>query len=171
MAASEDNSLDTLNFEMLVDISKKYTNISKQKRVLAPVVTSTISLYVNGLRLNEDEGEVFVVTEFFESLTRQGRIPMYTCSCGIFGCGGFYIDVLYKKETVIWGTEQATFTKYIFSRGNIVRVAEGLINKLVELHQLLQEHGLQTFHDIEATKKRQPRTPCPGLPLFLFTRI
>lgn len=96
---------------------------------------------------------------------------MYTCSCGIFGCGGFYIDVLYKKETVIWGTEQATFTKYIFSRGNIVRVAEGLINKLVELHQLLQEHGLQTFHDIEATKKRQPRTPCPGLPLFLFTRI
>ncbi|MOA39064.1 hypothetical protein D3C78_1608130 [compost metagenome] len=74
---------------------------------------------------------------------------MYTCSCGIFECGGFYVDVLYRKETVIWNIEQFSMKTFIFSKDNILLFAEKLIEKLADLNHLLQENGSQTFHDID----------------------
>jgi hypothetical protein len=118
---------DKLTTEVFVDVSKKYTNVSKHKRILTPVINERIYLNVNDIRLNEDEDEVFVVTEFFNSLTSQGKFPMFTCSCGIFGCGGFHIDVRYKDDSVIWGAEQSTYKKYLFSRENIRFIAKQLI--------------------------------------------
>jgi hypothetical protein len=111
-------------------------------------------LYGNENRLNEDEEEVFVVDEFFNSLTQLGKFPMYTCSCGIFGCGGFYVDVLYNKETVIWNTEQSSIKKFIFSKENVLHFAEELIDKLMDLNDLLQEKGLQTYHKIDIYKEK-----------------
>lgn len=88
-----ENKFDKLMVEVNGDVSKKYINVSKHKRILTPVVNERICLFVNDIRLNEDADEELVVTEFYNSLTHQGKFPMYTCSCGIFGCGGFYIDV------------------------------------------------------------------------------
>lgn len=150
---SEHNN-DELTVEVSVNISKQYINISKHKRILTPVINETIILYVNEIRLNEDADEVFVVTEFFNSLTHQGKFPMFTCSCGIFGCGGFYINVNYKNLCVIWGTEQATYKKFLFSRENIRLVALELINKLSEFNDLRKENGLQTYHDIDVYRAK-----------------
>lgn len=140
---------DDLTVEMKVDISKRFINVSKHKRILTPVINESIILYANGSRLNEDDDEVFVVAEFFKSLAHPGKRPMYTCSCGIFGCGGFYIDVKYTKHKVRWGTEQATFKPFVFSKENVRRVARQLINDLTELHRLRKENGLETYHDLE----------------------
>ncbi|WP_028609083.1 hypothetical protein [Paenibacillus harenae] len=79
---------------------------------------------------------------------------MFTCSCGIFGCGGFYIDVHYKDDSVIWGTEQSFFKKHLFSRKNIRLIAEQLINKLAEINDLRRENGLKINHDIEVFKTK-----------------
>jgi hypothetical protein len=147
-------SFDKLTLEMSVDVSRKYKNVSKHKRVLAPVIEYGIYPYINGIKLNEDEDEVFVVTEFFDSLTHQGKFPMFTCSCGIFGCGGFYVDVKYKKKTVIWGIEQSSYKEHIFTEENIVLIAKELIEKLTELNSLLQENGIKTYHDINIYREK-----------------
>ncbi|MBE0339529.1 MAG: hypothetical protein ACQEXV_00535 [Bacillota bacterium] len=146
---NENKSVDKLTFEFFVDVAKEYKNVSKHKRVLTPVVKWKIIIYANELRLNEDEDEVFVITEFFNSLAQQGKFPMYTCSCGIFGCGGFYVNVLYEKDTVIWDTEQSSIKKFIFSKENVLHFAEELIEKLMGLNDLLQENGLHTYHEID----------------------
>ena len=138
---------------MSVDISKKYKNISKNKRVLAPVIDERIYLYVNGIRLNEDEEAVFVVAEFFNSLTQQGKFLMFTCSCGIFDCGGFYVDVLYKKKAVIWSLEQSSYEEYIFPGENIVLIANKLIENLTELNNLMKENGLRTYYDVNTFRE------------------
>lgn len=149
-----ENNYDELTVEVNVDITKQYVNVSKHKRILTPVINETITLYVNEIRLNEDAGEVFVVTEFFNSITHQGKFPMFTCSCGIFGCGGFYVNVNYKNKCVMWGTEQATYKKSLFSKGNIQLVALELINKLAEFNDLRKEHGLQTYYNIDDYKAK-----------------
>ncbi|MDQ0914561.1 hypothetical protein [Paenibacillus sp. V4I5] len=145
---------DKLTVKVFVDVSKKYINVSKHKRILTPVINERIYLYINDIRLNEDEDEVFVVTEFYNSLTSQGKFPMFTCSCGIFGCGGFYIDVHYKDDIVIWGAEQSTYKKHLFSRGNIRLITEQLIIKLAEINDLRRENGLKANHDIEVFKTK-----------------
>lgn len=144
---------DELSVEVTVDISKKYINVSKHKRVLTPVIKETVILYVNGVRLNEED-EVFVVIEFFNSLSQQGQLPMYTCSCGIFGCGGFYVHVSYKDQGVIWETEQSTYRKFLFTRDNISLVAQKLIKELSALNDLRTASGLQTYHDIDSYRAR-----------------
>ncbi|MDQ0114040.1 hypothetical protein [Paenibacillus harenae] len=141
---------DELTVEVIVDVTKKYMNVSKYKRVLTPVILESVYLYVNEIRINEHADEVFVITEFFNSLACERKFPMFTCSCGIFGCGGFYIDVYHKKESVIWCTEQSSNKKHIFSRENIRFVAEELIDKLTELNDVRKENGLQINYDIQA---------------------
>ena len=144
------HNFDELRVEVNVDVSKKYINVSKHKRILTPVVNETIILYVNEARLNEDDEEIFVVTEFFKSLTQQGEFPMFTCSCGNFGCGGFYIKVNYKNQCVLWKTQQVTYEKFLFSRYNIRLVALKLIKELAEFNDLRKENGLKPFHDIDS---------------------
>lgn len=152
---------DKLTIEVIVDVSKTYMNVSKYKRVLTPVIVENVYLYVNEIRINEDAEEVFVITEFFNSLTDEGKFPMFTCSCGIFGCGGFYIDVRHKTESVIWVTEQSTNKKHIFTRENIRFVAEELIHKLSESNDLRKENGLQANYDVQAFRSK--------LEVFLYT--
>ncbi|WP_238650853.1 hypothetical protein [Paenibacillus piscarius] len=145
---------DELSVEVTVDVSKKYINVSKHKRVLTPVINETVILYVNEVRLNEDADEVFVVTEFFESLMQQGQLPMYTCSCGIFGCGGFYVHVSYKDQGVMWETEQSAYRKFMFTRENVRCVAQKLIKELSALNDLRTASGLQTYHNLDSYRAK-----------------
>ena len=69
---------------------------------------------------------------------------MFTCSCGIFDCGGFYVDVHYKKKAVIWSSERSSYKEYIFPEENIVLIANELIEKLTELNNILKEN----YHDV-----------------------
>ena len=66
-------SFDKLSLVMTVDISKKYKNISKNKRVLAPVIDERIYLYINGIRLNEDEEAILVLLNFLIHFRNKGN--------------------------------------------------------------------------------------------------
>lgn len=82
----DENRLDVLSVDMEIDIRKEYKNITRHSGRMVPVIDWRIALYINGNKLGEDE--VFVEDEFLKSLIIPGKYPMFTCTCGIFGCGG-----------------------------------------------------------------------------------
>ncbi|MFC3801923.1 hypothetical protein [Cohnella sp. GCM10012308] len=141
---------DELAVKVIVDVSKRYKNISKHKRILAPEILESVYLLVNEVKINEDADEVFVISEFFNSLATDGKFPMFTCSCGVFGCGGFYIDVHHKRRIVTWITEQSTDKKHVFTSENIRFVAEELIRKLSEVNDLRIKNDMKANYDIQA---------------------
>lgn len=58
---------------------------------------------VNGLALPD----ILDVDAFFEALTDRGRLPLFTCECGDFGCGGAYVDISGTDAEWIWGNRYA----------------------------------------------------------------
>ncbi|MFE5318358.1 hypothetical protein ACFQ88_06590 [Paenibacillus sp. NPDC056579] len=97
--SSKDNEInqDILSIDMEIETRKEYKNITRVKGRMVPVVDWRISLYINGNKLNEDE--VFVEEEFFKSLLNPGKYPLFTCTCGIFGCGGYYVQVIHDGNS------------------------------------------------------------------------
>lgn len=98
MIFSKTDNLNRLSFDMEMKKKKRkvYKNIARVKGRMVPVIDWQISLYINGNKLDEDE--VFVEDVFFNSLLYSGKYPMFTCTCGIFGCGGYYVDVVHNNE-------------------------------------------------------------------------
>ncbi|GGF69417.1 hypothetical protein GCM10010912_13160 [Paenibacillus albidus] len=123
-----------------------------------PVIDWGISLYINGYELDKDE--VFVEDVFLKSLLYSGKYPMFTCTCGIFGCGGYYVDVLLNNETVIWTTHQSLFedkaikssNKFVFSWSNIIEFSEELMQRLEELKSTMISHELEFRYNLEKYK-------------------
>lgn len=62
----------------------------------------TLGLYaaavVDGLELPE----VLDSDVFSEALTGTGVLPLFTCTCGVFGCGGYYSGVAHTADAWIW---------------------------------------------------------------------
>ncbi|RRJ63682.1 hypothetical protein EHV15_12635 [Paenibacillus oralis] len=146
---------DTLSVEIEMEVRKEYKKISKHKRVLMPVLDYRVDLYVNGHKFDEDE--VFVEKVFFQSLLSPGKYPMFTCTCGIFGCGGYYVDVFYEGDSVIWLTEQSPFmdksipaaNRFVFSRNNMIEFSKQLVEKLEEVRRISESHELNFQYDRE----------------------
>ncbi|ANF97860.1 hypothetical protein [Paenibacillus bovis] len=86
-----------------------------------------------------------VIEEFFNSLLRPGKYPLFTFTCGIFGCGSYYVEVIHKEENITWLTEQIPFKdqnvstdkEFVFSRNHMLEVAEELRQKLDELQNII----------------------------------
>jgi len=141
---------------MEIKTRKVYKNITRVKGRMVPVVDWRILLYINGSKLDEDE--VFVVEEFFKSILNPGKYPLFTCTCGIFGCGGYYIEVIHEVESVIWLTEQSPFddrtvkssNKFIFSWEQIFKFSEDLIQKFENLKSIMSVNELEFNVDIES---------------------
>ncbi|KWX75903.1 hypothetical protein AMQ84_16240 [Paenibacillus riograndensis] len=149
---------DKLSFDLEINIKKEYRNITRLKGRMVPVVTWKVNLYINGNKLDEDE--VFVEDEFFTSLLCPGKYPMFTCTCGIFGCGGYYVEVIHGIESLFWLTEQNPFSdrsiktpnKFSFSWSQIMNFSEELIQKLEELKSIMASNGLEFRYDVERYK-------------------
>ncbi|WP_340007223.1 hypothetical protein MHH52_05815 [Paenibacillus sp. FSL K6-0276] len=154
----ENNKRDLFSIEIEISSRKEYKNISKRKRVLLPIIKWDISLHINGYKL--DKYEVFVEDVFFESLLNPGEYPMFICTCGIFGCGGYYVDVVHDDETMIWTTQQSPFediaikstNRFVFSWSNIIDFTEELIQGLEELKSLMISNELEFRFDLEKYK-------------------
>lgn len=60
----------------------------------------TISVYTT-MVLDGAELENLDIAEFFQVLGTSGRVPLFTCGCGDFECGGFNVEVLATPEAWI----------------------------------------------------------------------
>lgn len=107
MTLSSTDHLSELSLNMEITTKKVYKNITKVKGQMVTVVDDKTSFFINGHKLDEDE--VFLRDVYFNSLLDPGRYPMFTCTCGIFGCGGYNVDVVHNKDTLNWKTEQSPF--------------------------------------------------------------
>lgn len=64
------------------------------------VEDSLISLWVN-LDLYETRMNYNLdVDAFFVSLGSDGYYPLFTCECGTFGCGGYYVEVHHDHDGI-----------------------------------------------------------------------
>jgi hypothetical protein len=62
----------------------------------------TLGLYASAVVNGQDWPEVLDIDVFFLALTGTGVLPLFTCTCGVFGCGGYYIGVACTAEAWIW---------------------------------------------------------------------
>lgn len=160
---------DVLSIDMEIETKKVYKNITRVKGRMVPVVDWRILLYINGSKLDEDE--VFEVDEFFKSILNPGIYPLFTCTCGIFDCGGYYVEVIHEIEGVIWLTEQSPFNdrtikssnKFTFSWDQILHFSEELIQKFENLKSIRNANDLDFNVDIERyqgiiTKVKESKT-------------
>jgi len=150
---------DKLTAQFQMATKEAFQNVSKHKRVRKPIVEWSLRLYINGMKLSEDE--VFVQAEFFRSLLKPGKYPMFTCTCGIFGCGGYYVDVLHEETGVTWITEDSPFEdktiphshRFSFSRDDINRFAEDLLHGYEQLDRLMASVNLKFMDDLETYRQ------------------
>ena len=61
-------------------------------------VVFTVTALVNGRTLPE----WLDVDAFFGALAKDGRLPVFNCSCGVLGCGGYFVDVQITPDAWIW---------------------------------------------------------------------
>lgn len=140
---------DMLSIEMDIETRKVYKNISRVKGRMVPVIDWRISLFINGDKLDEEV--------FFKSLLTPGRYPMFTCTCGIFGCGGYYVEVIHEDKFVIWLTEQTPFedrsvkslNTFIFSWDHIINFSEEFVQKFQYLKSLMNTNDIDFSFDVE----------------------
>src|SRR5579872_4127979 len=62
----------------------------------------TLGLYAAAVVNGQELPEVLDIGVFFGALTGAGVRPLFTCTCGVFGCGGYYIGGARTAEAWIW---------------------------------------------------------------------
>ena len=78
-----------------------------------PLDSSAIFVQVN---INgEDLPKILNVEEFFVLKERDGLVPLFTCGCGDFGCGGYYVDVSCTDTNLILRNSYHRFNRSLQS--------------------------------------------------------
>ncbi|MGF6355804.1 hypothetical protein ABIE27_003719 [Paenibacillus sp. 4624] len=158
MTLSSTDYLSKLSFDMETTTKKVYKNITKVKGKMVTVVDTKISLFIDGHKL--DEHEIFLEDVYFNSLLYPGRYPMFTCTCRIFGCGGYHVEVVHTQDTLMWRMEQSPFmdktirgsNEFVFSWSNIIEFSGEWIERLENLQNLMLSHELKFQCDLEKYK-------------------
>ncbi|RJX37660.1 hypothetical protein D3P09_22060 [Paenibacillus pinisoli] len=86
---------------------------------------------------------------------------MFTCTCGIFGCGGYYVDVVHRAQYIIWSIEQNPFEggitsehhAFSFLRSDILSADDAFIQDLEKLNMLLHNNGLAVYYGTNYYKR------------------
>jgi hypothetical protein len=45
--------------------------------------------------------DILDVDALFSTIESEGYIPLFTCSCGSFGCGGYYINISHTTDGLL----------------------------------------------------------------------
>lgn len=63
-----------------------------------PSPVGGISVFAKVLVGKKRMPDILDVAIFFQALEHSGRYPLFTCECGCFGCGGYYVEVECTKQ-------------------------------------------------------------------------
>ena len=103
-----------------------------------------VSVYINGQTMYG----ILNLEAFFAVKEQQGQMPLFTCGCGDFGCGGYFVDVACTDEALILHNSYHRFNhtleaefEYFLDWQQVRGVAEEIIMYL----QKVQERNPQAF--------------------------
>lgn len=57
-----------------------------------------ITVWFNDVNMKD----ILDVDEFFKVIDTAGISPLFTCSCGGFGCGGYYVEAIHEKTGIVF---------------------------------------------------------------------
>jgi len=61
-----------------------------------------LGLYATAIVNEQRCPDVLDIDVFFEALSGSGLLRLFTCTCGFFGCGGSYVEVICEESAWIW---------------------------------------------------------------------
>jgi hypothetical protein len=129
-----------------------------------PAIGLWATAVVNGCALPE----ILDVDTFFQALTASGLLPLFTCDCGVFGCGGYYVGVTSTEVSWTWRARYAPEDapnpehlvdegEYCFAWAEVRAAAMGLLATLHELKRdkpgvrlMVAETGINLASRLEA---------------------
>lgn len=66
-----------------------------------------LGLYATAVVNGQELSGILEIDAFFTALTSDGLYPLFTCNCGVFECGGRYVDVLCGAGAWVWRNRYA----------------------------------------------------------------
>jgi len=67
----------------------------------SPAAENMLSLYFEIEFHQKKMPDIIDIDELFSIVSEDGYIPVFTCSCGSFGCGGYYIRIFKKDKGLV----------------------------------------------------------------------
>ncbi|HCI81357.1 MAG TPA: hypothetical protein DHW02_16890 [Ktedonobacter sp.] len=120
--------------------------ITTELELESPVDSSAISIQVN---INgENLPEILNVEEFFALKEHDGLVPLFTCVCGDFGCGGYYVDVACTDTDLILRNSYHRFNRSLQSTFEYHldwQQVKGVAEEIIAYLQKIQELNPQAF--------------------------
>ena len=66
----------------------------------SPAGNNLIAICVKVTLENMNMPDILEIDGLFEAIQSEGKKPVFTCGCGNFGCGGYYIEVIHTQDGV-----------------------------------------------------------------------
>lgn len=111
-----------------------------------PLDSSAIFIQVN---INgKDLPKILNIEKFFALKERDGLVPLFTCGCGDFGCGGYYVDVSRTDTALILRNSYHRFNRSLQSAFEYHldwKEVKGIAEEIIAYLQKLQELNPQIF--------------------------
>ncbi|WP_028775918.1 hypothetical protein [Shimazuella kribbensis] len=122
--------------QIQIDIDQDDSAISNQ------AISLFVTVYIN----NKKQTDILDIDEFFQSIQDPGIYPLFTCDCGFFGCGGYYVHVTHDEQGYrlqnsykpydVWNKKNRIHTfQYLLDWHEIYLVGKKLIDLLNQLHK------------------------------------
>ena len=97
-----------------------------------------IQVHING----NDLPEILDIETFFAIKQQDGLVPLFTCGCGDFGCGGYYVNVSCTDAALILHNGYHRFHRslelefeYHLDWQQVKGIAEQILTHLEKLHE------------------------------------
>jgi hypothetical protein len=106
-----------------------------------------VSLFIEAEFEKSKMQEILNIDGVFSAIGKQGLIPLFTCSCGSFSCGGYYVKVSHLDEGIsLRGrykpvdnpaeTDIIESFEYELSWEDLYIIASEVYDKLIKLKEL-----------------------------------
>lgn len=118
-----------------------------------------ISVYINGSIMPN----ILDVEAFFAIKQQNGLVPLFTCGCGDFDCGGYYVNVSCTDTALVLHNSYHRFNRTLQSQfqyhldwQEVRGVAEEILVYLQEIHKRNPQAYVTTGHGGENLLNRVP---------------
>lgn len=66
----------------------------------SPAGNKLISIYIKLIFDGVEMADIVDIDGWYEAVLSEGKKPLFTCGCGNFGCGGYFMEVSHSAQGV-----------------------------------------------------------------------